>query len=754
MLAVFFLSVALPYQDASLPTAARVRDLVSRMTVEEKIGQIGKLRAWPNYDCSGGTMTFRRGFAEELKEHPVGTVTGIFRCDPWTQRGWGRGLEPAYAAKSRNAFQRLAVEGTRLGIPILFVGEAAHGHMSLGAPTFPTGLGLGSSFDKDLVFRVGRAIGEDCARRGDSAAYAPILDVAHDPRWSRVEECFGEDPQLVSLLGEAETRGLLAVGTQPCLKHYIGGGWSEGGHNRGPVRLGGRDFFSYELRPFRRAIAAGARFAMSTYHDVDGEHVTGSRYLLTDVLRDHLGFDGFVTADSSSIPRMAKRRIFADVPHAYAGALKAGCDADSGASSPAACADGFRQAYRAGLLSEADLDRAVSRILALKFDIGLFERPYVDESAVIDETPQDDPLALEAAEKSLVLLKNNGTLPLTAPRSVAVIGPNAAERIYNQLGDYTAPQKLEFVSMTLDGVRMFAEKAEVSYAKGCAVRNPDRSGFAEAEEKAAASDVTILVLGGSSHSWIARRDPETGATVTERIDDGETRPGKDTVWGDKDSGEGTDRATLSLSGVQMDLYRTVRAKAKKLVVVLVQGRPLEVGEILKGADAVLVAWYPGNRGGEAIGRALFGKTNPSGRLPVSIPRSVGQLPVFDGIDTNRADYVDASGVAEVPFGFGLSYTVFTYGPLVVTREPGGVRLAVDVRNAGATAGDRTVLFSFTVIGDGIQRPWRELGDFTRVSLGPGEEKRAEGFVSDEVLGHFGRNGEFVPLKGDVRFSAL
>ena len=723
------------YRDAKLPASVRVKDLLERMTVAEKCAQLGKLRAFQTFDRIGDKIVLYQDVIEGMATNCPGTIYGILRADWWSGRNWKTGVTREMAVNVFNDYQRIAVEQTRLGIPMFFVEEGPHGLMALGEPVFPTGLGLGSTFDVDLMRRIGRQIGS-ARRRGVHCVYAPILDIARDPRWSRCEECFGEDPELVSVLALAEFEGLRDAGMEPCLKHYVGGGCAEGGHNMASAHIGLRELYNIQLRPFRRCVEAGAHHLMSTYHDVDGEPCTGSRFMLTEVLREQLGFDGFVTADGGAIHMLKSRRIALGLPDAAALALKAGCDGESGSKTVGECGSLMRSAFDAGLVTMDDLDKAVGRILKLKFDMGLFERPYAVTGAV--DRDAERALALEAGRKSLVLLENHGTLPLSRKMSVAVIGPNADDKIMNQLGDYTAPQRRSDVVTVLDGVKIFTQR--VTYEKGCGIRSKKKDGFADAERIASKADVTVLVLGGSSspYAGVSQSDALGGATVV---------TGRESDDNDKDSGEGTDRSTLCYSGVQEELFRAVRAKAKKLVVVLIQGRPLALGEIAEKADAVLLAWYPGSQGGLAVAEVLFGVVNPSGRLPVAIPRSAGQLPVYSGgYVATRPRYIDGSGDAAYPFGYGLSYTTFSYSDFSII---GTNSLAVTIRNTGLVTGDEIVRAYFSVKGSGVQRPHRELLAFSRVTLSKGEQKRVNIHFDPRLFGLYGRDGVYKPLAGQV-----
>lgn len=742
-----------PYENPALDAESRAADLAGRMTAEEKCAQLGMARGFDLYRREGTDIVLKPGLAAELAAHPVGKVYALARADWWTGKDLATGIPAARVAETVAKIQRLALAASRHGIPIWFEEEAPHGLMALEAPVFPTGLALGATFDRGLMEAIGERNAREARARGLTAVYAPILDLAVDPRWSRCEECFGESPALVARLGAAETRGLVKGGVVPCLKHFVGGGLCEGGRNTYTAHCGPFELFNRHILPFRYAIREGAGEVMCTYHDVDGEPCTGSRWLLDEVLRGELGFTGFVTADSGAIAMGAWRRWARSPDEAAAISLKAGADSDYPRSPLAACGECYLKAFRAGLLAEADLDRAVRRVLAAKFRCGLFERPFPEPEARLPSRESGRALALEAAEKSLVLLANRGdTLPLDDAklRRVAVIGPNAGDRIMNQLGDYTAPQRREDVVTVLDALARRGEgRFEVVSSLGCRVRNPSRDGFGAAVAAAAKADVTVLVLGGSSSPYgkITQNDEMAGATVV---------TGEEDPDNDKDSGEGTDRRSLTLSGVQTELFRAVRSVSRKLVVVLVTGRAVEVGELLEKADSVLLAWYPGGMGGEAVARALFGETNPGGRLPVTFPRDTRTLPCGSDSQLFAAlpRYIDGEAAAELPFGYGLSYTAFAYSGLAVERGEGELPRAVSVTvtNVGARKGDEIVRFYFTINGGARQRPWRELMDFARVTLAPGESRRVSVPFDAELVGGWDRTGKAMAPYGRVTFS--
>ncbi len=732
----------LPYKNAKNSPARRVEDLLARMTVAEKIGQLCKLDGFESYRRSGNRFEITEKFQDTFATCPIGSMYGLLRADWWTRRDWASGVPPERMREVGGMFQRHVLEHSRLGIPLYLAEEAGHGLMALGMTVFPTGLGLGSCWDDDLLEQIGAAIGAEARSAGIAAVYAPLLDVIRDPRWSRAEENFSEDPLLTARAGAALIRGIVRHGIVATLKHFAGHGSPEGGHNSFTSHLGPVELRNCQLRPFRAAIRAGARSVMSAYSDVDGEPATGSYRLLTEILRDELGFDGFVVSDRGAIMRLVSNRLAGDQAEASARAIRSGCDVDEGFLE--LHRDGLLEALARGLIREDDLDRAAGRLLKVKFEIGLFEHPYPPETVAIAEvTRANRPLTLTAALKSMTLLKNNGILPLRHIRKLALIGPNA-DHVMNQLGDYTAPQRADDVVTLRDALaeRAAAGQFELAYAPGCRIRHDDDSGFAAAERAARDCDAIVLVLGGASTMYgNAVTRSETGAAVIAEILD-------DAVC-DKESGEGTDRGTLHFLGAQTALFRRLRQLGKPLIAVLIQGRPLWSDEVMEQADAVLLAWYPGMAGGEAIARCLFGEYNPAGRLPLSIPRHPGQIPVFYNTMNPRPEYLDLPGAPALEFGFGLSYTTFAYEDL---RVADGV-ISVRVANTGTVAGEEVVQFYLTDLVASIQRPWKELCGYQRIFLAPGESRRVSCPLTAEQLGFYDSNGQWRCEAGEFRIYA-
>ena len=695
------------YKDASRSAEERADDLIKRMTVDEKLGQLLCPLGWPMYDkVSADSVTVSDAYRDFIQNQHGGMLWAVFRADPWTKKTLETGLNPTLAAKTYNALQRYAMDSTRLGIPIILAEEAPHGHMAIGTTVFPTSISLASTWDTELVEEVGRIIGTELQAQGATIGYGPVIDLSREPRWSRVEETYGEDVHLTSQMASAMVRGTSSQGVVSTLKHFVAYGVPEGGHNGNPSIIGMRDLRENVLPTFKAAIDAGALSVMTSYNSLDGIPTTCNKDLLTGVLHDEWGFKGFVVSDLESIDGLqTSHHVAASVQEAGEMALNAGVDVDLGAH----CFAQLKESVEKGRVSKASLDQAVKRVLIRKFEAGLFDHPYVDESAAagLVRTPEHIEMAAQAAREGVVLLKNEGVLPLDRGTRIALIGPNA-DNPYNQLGDYTAPQAEDHVVTMLEGLR--AKGAEVLYVKGCSIRDTRDSQIAQAAIAAMLSDVAVVVVGGSSARDFRTEYIDTGAAVVNN----------DAV-SDMEAGEGFDRASLDLLGLQNDLLRAVRAAGKPVVVVYVEGRPLDKKWAAEKADALLTMWYPGAEGGTALADVLFGDYNPAGRLPVSIPRDVGQLPVYYNRKNPRGhDYVEMSADPLYPFGFGLSYTTFAYSNLTVSGRVPDVDVTVQVKNTGSRDGDEVVqLYVIDPLASTV-RPRKQLRAFDRVFVKAGE----------------------------------
>ncbi len=660
-----------PYRDADLPIDDRVEDLLARMLPEEKVAQLGS--AWMFELVTGDQIDDDR--ASAICRHGLGQITRIAGAST---------LTADKVAGVANELQRRLIEGTRLGIPAVVHEEICSGLMARGSTVYPQAIGVASTFDPDLNAAMADGIRVQMRKAGAHQGLSPVLDVVRDPRWGRTEEAYGEDAYLVARMGMAFVEGLqgtdLATGVIATAKHFVGYGASEGGMNWAPAHLPDRELREVFLHPFEAAVRVGGLASvMNGYHELDGVPCAANEQLLNGILRGSWGFDGIVVADYFSVDQLAAYHGLArSKSEAAVLALGAGIDVELPSSD--CFAEPLLQAVERGDADTAVLDDAVRRVLRLKFALGLFERPYVDASEALAAVDTDTHRSLAAtiARKSLVLLRNEGVLPLgPAPGTIAVIGPNAGEARH-LLGDYAYPAHIESLvemgnaespfdvpvpaehdlgAVEVPGLSVLEALTAtygdvVRHARGCAVNDDDTSGFAEAVELAAASDVVVLVVGDK-------------AGLTQSCT----------------SGEGRDRSSLALPGVQEDLARAVLATGTPVVTVLVVGRPCGSEELHQRSAAVLLAWLPGQEGGAAIAETLAGTINPGGKLPISFPRSVGQLPVFYGHKVSggrshwHGEYVDGATSPLYPFGHGLSYTTFALvDPVVLTPTVDARRL--------------------------------------------------------------------------------
>jgi beta-glucosidase len=737
------------YRDPSLSVGERVTDLLARMSLEEKLAQLGS--AWVFQLADGPELDEAR--AAKLLRDGLGHVTRVSGASS---------LCAPEAAALTNAIQRHLVEGTRLGVPAIVHEEICSGVMSRGSTIFPQAIGLATTWDPDLAADLADAVRVQMRTMGAHQGLSPVLDVCRDPRWGRTEETFGEDPYLVARMGVAFVRGLqgdeLSSGVIATAKHFVGYSAPEGGMNWAPAHLGMRELREVYLYPFEAVVRdAGVRSIMNAYNELDGVPVAADRGLLTTVLREEWGFDGCVVSDYFSIRQLADyHHLAVDPEDAVALALDAGLDVEL----PGTDCFGIPllRAVRSGRVSEARIAAAVARVLKDKFELGLFERPYVEaeRAAAAVDTQEQCHLARTIARKSLALLRNDGTLPLR-PGRIAVIGPNA-DNARHLFGDYTYPAHVESLeevlrsgrnvfSMPLDGRHRLDDPEsdattvaaalrerlgpEVCHAEGCGVSNEARDGFDEAVELAARSDVAVMVMGDK-------------AGLTD----------------DCTSGESRDVASLDLPGVQEDLVRAVIATGTPVVLVLVAGRPLGSAWLHEHCAAVLMAWLPGQEGAGAIAEVIAGDVNPGGKLPISYPRSAGQIPVFYGHKVSggrshwKGDYVDSPAGPLYPFGHGLSYTTFALSNADI---PGRTELSwrdtltttVTITNTGRHAGDEVVQLYVRDPVASVTRPVLELKSFVRVGLAAGESRTITFETPVSQLGFYDRALAYTVEPGQI-----
>lgn len=717
----------LPYKNKNLPVEQRVNDLLHRMTLEEKIGQLRCTLAWNYYDIKGKEVVPSESFKKDIREGNIGMLWATYRADPWTQRTLETGLNPEMAAKAGNALQKYVLENTRLGIPLFLAEEAPHGHMAIGTTVFPTGLGMAATWSTEIAEKTGKVVSKEIRLQGAHISYGPVLDLSREPRWGRVEESYGEDPVLTAMIGASMVKGLGAgklqnpYATLATLKHFIGYGTTEGGQNGGPTTIGMRAIHQYFLYPFKKVIDAGALSVMTSYNALDGIPSTSNSYFLTDLLRNQWKFKGFVVSDLYSIDgiygthHVAKDRQMAGVM-----ALQAGVDVDLGALAYGKLAD----AVKKGLASEAEVDSAVAHVLKRKFEMGLFDNPYVDPKKARQVRSEENiEVAHQAALASVTLLKNaNNILPLNKDIKVAVIGPNA-DNVYNMLGDYTSPQAPGNVKTILDGVKSKLPAANIEYVKGCGIRDTAHTNIPEAVEAARRADVVIVAVGGSSARDFNTKFKDTGAAETDTKS-----------VSDMDCGEGFDRATLDLLGRQNELLKALKATGKPMVVVYIEGRPLLKTWSAENADALLTAYYPGQQGGQAIADVLFGDYNPAGRLPISVPRDMGQLPVYYNKTFLPHDYAEMSAQPLYSFGYGLSYTSFKYSNLSITKKgKTDFEVSFDVTNTGNRDGEEVAQLYLHDVVASIVQPLKQLKHFERVMIKKGDTHHFTFRINEEDL---------------------
>lgn len=719
------------FRNPNLSVEERVSDLLHHMTLEEKIGQMLSPFGWEMWIKNGAEIEPSAKYQQFVKERQIGMMWGAYRADPWTEKTLETGLNPKMAAITGNELQRYVIENTRLGIPVFLAEEAQHGHMAIGTTVFPTGIGLAATWSPELIEKIGSVISREVRVQGGHIAYGPVLDLVRDPRWSRVEETYGEDPVLTGRLGAAMVRGMGAGkidsinGVISTLKHFVAYGVPEGGRNGSSAMIGMRDLHTNFLPPFREAVKAGALSVMTAYNSVDGIPCTSNKYLLTDVLRSQWGFKGFVVSDLFSIEGLRSNHYVAETIHDAAKlAVNAGVDVDLGGNAFLRLID----AVNTGELQMSVIDTAVSRVLRLKFEMGLFDNPYVDPSSAMEvvRSPEHVNMALEAARKSIVLLENKDNfLPLSPKKvkKVAVIGPNAHNR-YNMLGDYTAPQEDSNIITVLDGITSLMGASKVSYVRGCAIRDTSWDEIDKAVEAAKKADVAVVVVGGSSARDFETSYIDTGAAIV-----------KEGYLSDMDAGEGFDRATLDLLGYQLELLKAVKATGTPVVVVYIQGRPLNMNWASEHANALITAWYPGQQGGNAIADVLFGKYNPAGRLPITVPRHVGQIPLYYNSQNPKGhDYVDMSLSPLYSFGYGLSFSSFEYSDIkVVAKGSNHFDVSFTVKNTGKYDGEEVVQLYLRRQYASTVQPMMQLKHFKRLHVRKGKQEKIVFSISPDDL---------------------
>jgi beta-glucosidase len=678
----------------------RVEDLLTRMTLDEKVGQLVQ------------STGFTDDMAEAIREGKIGSLLNVT------------------GAENTNRVQRIAVEESRLGIPLLFGLDVIHGYRTI----FPIPLATASSWDPELVTSIETIAAREARASGVHWTFAPMIDIARDPRWGRIVEGAGEDPYLGAAMAAARVRGFqgehVAASDRilACLKHYVGYGAAVGGRDYNSADMSERTLREIYLPPYKAGVDAGAATVMSAFNLLNGVPASANTFTINHILRGEWGFQGFIVSDWNSIGELITHGYAADARDAASLALGATIDMDMMGG---IYAGQLAHLVRAGVVPEAELDQSVRRVLRAKFLLGLFEHPYADPDAEAAVILRDDHVAAarDAARKSMVLLKNEGAL-LPLPDdigSVAVIGPLADDHP-DLLGSWAALGRPEDVVTVLEGIRhRAAPGTTITYASGSTITGEEREGFAEAVEIARNADVAIVVVG--------ERAAETG--------------------------EAASRTTLDLPGVQQDLIEAVHATGTPVVAVIMSGRPFTIPWLAEHVPAILQAWHPGIQGGNAVADLLWGDVNPGGKLPVSFPRSVGQVPIYYSRDhtgrprdeNNRftSKYLDSPNTPLYPFGYGLSYTTFEYSDLALSADTitaaGTLSVSATVRNTGAVAGAEVVQLYIRDLVASVVRPVKELAGFTKVYLEPGDQTTVRFTLGPEELGFYDQKMQWVVEPG-------
>ncbi len=690
---------------SAIEVEKRIEDLLARMTLEEKLGQLQQLAGHEYGKLKPEHLTAARGGR-------LGSVLNVL------------------GATNVNELQRAAVEESRLRIPLLFGYDVRHGYRTV----FPIPLGEAASWDPVVAERSAAVAAAEAAAAGVKWTFAPMLDIVRDPRWGRVAEVSGEDPFLGSVMGAARVRGF--QGADPsardrvlaCAVIWVGYGAAEGGRDYNTTEISEPTLRNVYFPPFHAAVKAGVATFMSAFNDLNGTPASSNRFTLTDVLRREWGYDGLVVSDWEAVAQLMNHGVAADGASAAALAMNAGVDMEM-------VSDLYNrhgaQLVKEGRVPMAAVDEAVRRVLRAKFRAGLFERPYVDqrlETAVLLK-PEHLTAAREAAARSLVLLKNeNNALPLRRDvKRIAVMGALADAR-KDQLGAWASQGKAEHTVTVLDALRSrLGKKTEVVSVLGCGPRDCKDEDIAEAVRAAGRADAVVFVVGEDARM----------------------------------SGEASSRSSLDLPGRQLELVQAVHKTGKPYVIVLMNGRPLSIGWLAENSPAILEAWHPGTQGGPAIADALFGDVNPGGKLPMTFPRTVGQVPIyynhkntgrpFDPKNRFTTGYIDLPNTPLFPFGHGLSYTTFTLAGLELSASSitadGRLSVRVDVENAGLREGDEVVQLYLRARASSLTRPVRELKGFERVRLGPGEKRRLSFALGRDEIGFVNASGRLVVEPG-------
>jgi beta-glucosidase len=689
----------------------KVDSLLRIMTLDEKIGQMVLFTS--DWDVTGPTI--KEGYLDDIRSGRCGNIFN------------------AYTTDYIREIQRVAVEESRLGIPLLFGYDVVHGHKTI----FPVPLAESCSWDLDLMRRTASASAAEAAASGLNWTFAPMVDISVDPRWGRVCEGAGEDPFLASLIADARVKGFQGddlsdpLTVLACVKHFAAYGAPLAGRDYNTVDMSERQFREFYLPPYKAGVDAGALSVMTSFNEYDGVPSTGNAYLIRTLLKKDWGFQGFVVTDYTSINEMVHHGYAVSEADAGVKAVNAGVDMDLQGE---VYFNYLKGLVGAGFVSMRTIDHAVARILNVKAELGLFDDPYryCDSAREADvvENQKIRSLSREAARKSMVLLKNDGTLPFDRGDRIAVIGELAASK-RDLLGSWKAAGEWDQMKSILDAVREYNGAANVFYAEGCKKMGTDRSGFGAALEAVAQADKVLMVIG------------------------------EDWDW----SGEAASRTDISVPGVQSELLSMIAATGKPVAVVLLNGRPLVLEKENVDADALLEAWYPGTMGADAVTDILFGQYNPSGKLTMTFPRSVGQVPIFYyekntgrpiylPSEKYKSRYLDSPNDPLYPFGYGLSYTTFSYSDLSLSspkvKKGKTIEATVTVTNTGQVTGEETVQLYIRDLVGSVTRPVKLLKAFQKVAIPPGESRKITFTIDNDMLSFWRQDMTFGVEEGDFK----
>lgn len=724
------------YMDASLSVDKRVNDLISRMTLEEKVGQMNQFVGIEHIRASEAHLT-----AEELRTNTAQAYYPGFPADTvekWTKEGLIGSFLHVLTIEEANYLQSLALQ-SRLGIPIMFGIDAIHGNCNCPDNTaYPTSIGLASSFNTDMAYVIARQTAKEMRAMNMHWTFNPNVEVARDARWGRCGETFGEDPYLVARMGEQTIKGyqgdMNSDDVLACIKHFVGGSQPVNGTNGAPTDLSERTIREVFFPPFKAGVDAGALSLMTAHNELNGIPCHSNEWLMKDVLRDEWGFEGFVVSDWMDIEHLYDLHATAEnLKEAFCQSIMAGMDLHMHGVhwNELVC-----ELVREGRISESRIDESVRKILGIKFRLGLFEQPYADVRTTMDVRlcPEHRQTALEAARQGIVLLKNDGILPLDPSkfRKVLVTGINADD--HNIMGDWTASQKEENCVTILEGLEMVSPETDFVFVdQGWDPQSMSQAGVDKAVSLARTCDLSIVVAG--EHMFRGN-------------------------WSRRTCGEDTDRSGLGLVGLQQQLVERIHATGVPVVVVLVTGRPLGVEWIADNVPALLNAWEPGMYGGQAVAEILYGKVNPSAKLPMTMPRSAGQIQMIYNHKPSQYfhPYVVTPSTPLYPFGYGLSYTEYEYSDIRLSSEEmsddGTLNVSVTVSNVGETAGWEIVQLYIRDRYSSVTRPVKELKDFARIHLEPGESKVVEFTITPDKLMFLDKSmkpvvepGEFIVMAG-------